>query len=59
MARVDRNLLRLAVYELSHESDVPPKAAINEAIEIGKRYGERETPAFINGILDRILSARG
>jgi N utilization substance protein B len=55
MARVDRNLLRLAVYELAFEKDVPPKAAINEAIEIAKRFGTAESPAFVNGILDRCL----
>jgi N utilization substance protein B len=55
MARVDRNLLRLAVYELSFSDDVPAKVAINEAIEIAKRFGAAETPAFVNGILDRVL----
>jgi N utilization substance protein B len=55
MARVDRNLLRLALFELMHASDVPPKVAINEAIEIAKRYGTAESPAFVNGILDRCL----
>jgi N utilization substance protein B len=55
MARVDRNLLRLALFELIHASDVPPKVAINEAIEIAKRFGTSESPAFVNGILDRCL----
>ena len=55
MARVDRNLLRLAVYELKYAADVPHKAAINEAIEIAKRFGTAESPAFINGILDKCL----
>jgi N utilization substance protein B len=55
MARVDRNLLRLAVYELTFSKDVPAKAAINEAIEIAKRFGTGESPAFINGILDKCL----
>jgi N utilization substance protein B len=59
MARVDRNLLRLAVYELTFEKDVPPKAAINEAIEIAKRFGTAESPAFVNGILDRCLEDLG
>lgn len=59
MARVDRNLLRLAVYELSFESDLPPKVAINEAIEIAKRFGTNESPAFINGVLDKILEDIG
>jgi N utilization substance protein B len=55
MARVDRNLLRLAVFELALCDDVPAKVAINEAIEIAKRFGAAETPAFVNGILDRVL----
>jgi N utilization substance protein B len=59
MARVDRNLLRLAVYELKYCSDVPAKVAINEAIEIAKRYGTAESPAFVNGILDRCLEEVG
>ena len=53
MARVDRNLLRLALYELKYVEDVPAKVAINEAIEIAKRYGTNESSAFVNGILDR------
>jgi N utilization substance protein B len=59
MGRVDRNLLRLAVYEMTLSGDVPAKVAINEAIEIAKRFGAHETPAFVNGILDRVLSERG
>jgi N utilization substance protein B len=55
MARVDRNLLRLALWELKWSADVPAKVAINEAIEIAKRYGTAESPAFVNGILDRCL----
>lgn len=56
MARVDRNLLRLAIYELKYlGGDVPAKVAINEAIEIAKRFGTAESPAFVNGILDRCL----
>lgn len=54
MARVDLALLRLATYELLCAGDVPANVVINEAIEIGKRFGTRETPAFINGILDKI-----
>jgi N utilization substance protein B len=55
MARVDRNLLRLAVYEMAFCDDVPAKVAINEAIEIAKRFGASETSAFVNGVLDRVL----
>ncbi len=54
MAVVDRNILRLAVYELLWPADVPPKVAINEAIEIAKKFGTRESSRFINGILDRV-----
>jgi N utilization substance protein B len=59
MARVDRNLLRIAVHELGSGGDVPAKVAINEAIEIAKRFGAQETPAFVNGILDRVLEELG
>lgn len=54
MARVDLALLRLSAYELLYRPDIPVNVVINEAVEIGKRYGTKETPAFINGILDRI-----
>lgn len=56
MAIVDRNILRLAAYELLHVTDIPPKVTLNEAIEIGKRYGTGDSSAFINGILDRIAA---
>ena len=55
MAVVDRNILRMAVYELLWQPDVPPKAAINEALEIAKKFGTTESSRFINGVLDRIL----
>ena len=54
MAVIDRNVLRLAAYELLHRTDIPPKVAINEAIELGKRYSTQNSGAFINGILDKI-----
>ncbi len=54
MAVVDRNILRLAVYELLWHADVPVKVVINEAIEIAKKFGTQESSRFINGILDRI-----
>jgi N utilization substance protein B len=54
MAVVDRNILRVAVFELGWERDIPPKVAINEAIEIAKKFGTRESSRFINGILDRV-----
>jgi N utilization substance protein B len=55
MAVVDRNILRMAVYELLWQPQVPAKAAINEAIEIAKKFGTAESSRFINGVLDRIL----
>ena len=54
MAVVDRNILRLAVYELGWRAETPPKVVINEAIEIAKKFGTRESSRFINGILDRV-----
>lgn len=54
MAVVDRNILRLAVYELVWHTDIPPKVAINEAIEIAKKFGTAESSRFVNGVLDRI-----
>lgn len=59
MAVVDRNILRLAVYELLGESDVPAKVAINEAIELAKKFGTQESSRFINGVLDRIYREIG
>lgn len=54
MARVDRNVLRLATYELAFESEVPARVVLNEAIEVAKRFGALESAAFVNGLLDRI-----
>jgi len=56
MARVDRNVLRLAVHELLHRPDVPVKVVLNEAIELGKKFGSESSGAFINGVLDRIAA---
>jgi transcription antitermination protein NusB len=54
MARVDRNILRLAVFELRHREDVPKRVAMNEAIELAKTFGSEDSSAFVNGILDKI-----
>lgn len=54
MAVVDRNILRLAVYELLYLHDVPTSVALNEAIEIAKKFGTEDSGAFINGILDKV-----
>jgi N utilization substance protein B len=54
IAAVDRNIIRLAIYEMFHCEDVPPVVAINEAIEIAKKFGSDESGKFVNGILDRV-----
>ena len=54
MPRVDLNVMRLAVYELMFRADIPKKVTINEAIEIVRRFGDKDSPAFVNGILDEI-----
>ncbi len=54
MAYVDRNILRLGAYELLHAQAIPLKVAINEAVELAKRYGEPDSSKFVNGILDKI-----
>ena len=57
MACVDRNVLRLAVFELLYCEDIPTKVSINEAIDIAKKFGASESGSFINGILDSIRTA--
>ena len=60
LARVDRNVLRLALFELAHcQADVPARVAINEAVELAKRFGSEEAPAFVNGLLDAALDLLG
>ena len=54
IAPVERNILRLAAYELLFRDDIPERVAINEAIELAKLYGSEESGAFVNGILDQI-----
>jgi N utilization substance protein B len=54
MPRVDLSVMRMAAYELMFRPDIPKKVTINEAIEIVRRYGDKESPAFVNGILDEI-----
>lgn len=55
MAAVDRNILRLAIYEMLGREDIPPRVAIDQAIELAKRFGAAESGAFVNGILDHVL----
>ena len=52
---VDKNILRVAVYEMLYSPEVPPKVAIDEALELAKKFGAEDSKDFINGILDRIL----
>ena len=54
MSCVDRNIMRIAVYELLFCEDIPPKVSINEAVDIGKKFGTEESGSFINGIMDSI-----
>jgi N utilization substance protein B len=54
MTIIDRNILRIATFELLYCADVPPKVTLNEAIDLGKRFGSADSGSFINGILDRI-----
>ncbi len=57
MAVIDRNILRFATYEILFMEDIPPKVAINEAIDIAKKYGDRDSGKFVNGVLDKINKA--
>jgi N utilization substance protein B len=54
MAVIDRNILRCATYELLFAEDIPPKVAINEAIDMAKKYGDKDSGKFVNGVLDKI-----
>lgn len=58
MAPVDRNVLRLAAYELLHRSEVPLEVIIDEAVELAKRYGADHSSAFVNGVLDALANVR-
>lgn len=59
MQRIDRNVLRIGVFELKHRADIPKNVTINEAVELGKTFGNEASSAFINGLLDRVASAVG
>jgi N utilization substance protein B len=59
MACVDRNIIRIATYEMLFSSEVPRKVCINEAIEISKRFSADESPKFINGVLDKVAELIG
>jgi N utilization substance protein B len=55
LARVDRNILRLGTYEMVFRDDIPPKVAVNEAVELAKAFGDQESSKFVNGVLGQIL----
>ena len=60
IAAIDRNILRIGAYELMHEPETPPSVIIDEAVEMAKRFGEADSPSFVNGVLDAIrASTRG
>lgn len=58
MAVVDRNILRIATFEMFYIDDIPPKVSINEAIDIAKKYGDTDSSKFVNGILDKISKTK-
>lgn len=58
LAAVDRNILRLAMFELMFESETPPPVVIDEAIELAKKYGAKDSGRFVNGVLDGFLKRR-
>ena len=56
MSRVDRSILRLGVFEMLYMEDIPPKVSIDEAVELGKKFGTEDSGAFINGVLDNVFN---
>jgi N utilization substance protein B len=56
MAAVDRNILRLAIYEMLHREDIPPVVSINEAVNIAKKFSTQDSGRFVNGVLDKVRS---
>ena len=56
MPTIDRSILRLAAYELLHRDDIPPKVAINEALDLSHRYSTPDSARFINGVLDKLMA---
>ena len=59
LSRVDHNILRLALYELTRMDDIPTRVTIDEAIELAKEYGDSESGAFVNGVLDQLATRLG
>ncbi len=58
MAVVDRNILRMATFEMLHLDDIPPKVSVNEAVDMAKKYGDKDSGKFVNGILDKIIKKK-
>jgi N utilization substance protein B len=56
IAAVDRNILRLAIFEMLHREDIPPVVSINEAVDIAKKFSTQDSGKFVNGILDKVKS---
>ena len=56
MSRLDRSILRLATFEMLFREDIPPKVSIDEAVEVGKKFGSEDSGSFVNGILDNIYN---
>jgi transcription antitermination factor NusB len=56
MAVVDRNVLRLAIYEMLYRDDIPPVVSINEAVDVAKKFSTNDSGKFVNGILDKVKS---
>ncbi|MBI2870846.1 MAG: transcription antitermination factor NusB [Candidatus Omnitrophica bacterium] len=57
MAVIDRNIIRMAAFELLYMDDIPPKVSINEAVDLAKKFGDEQSGSFVNGILDKIFTA--
>lgn len=55
MGKVDLSIIRLAVYEMKYEEDIPAKVSINEAVELAKKYGTDDSPSFVNGVLAKFV----
>lgn len=58
MGKVDLTILRLALFEMLYDQEIPEKVAINEAVELAKKFGQKESPAFINGVLAKLVSGQ-
>ena len=58
MGKVDLTVLRLALYEMAYEEGIPERVAINEAVEIARKYGGNESPSFVNGVLAKLVTEK-